>query len=162
LPFIGVGGNGCISVTSNVAPGLCRNMYLALKRSEPGLALRIVSVVRELTDVLFKETSPAPLKYALSLLDMMPPRVRLPLVEPGSETKAAIERTLTNLSERYSDGMIGKLSQPGDGGAPPNRTVTVLLPAAGTSAAARAAARPPDTPSPLSTPRAPFPARPGS
>ena len=34
LGFISQGGNGCISVTSNVAPGLCRNMYLALKRSQ--------------------------------------------------------------------------------------------------------------------------------
>ena len=30
--FIGQGGNGCISVTSNVAPGLCRAMYLASKQ----------------------------------------------------------------------------------------------------------------------------------
>jgi 4-hydroxy-tetrahydrodipicolinate synthase len=30
LAFMAQGGNRCISVTSNVAPGLCRDMYLAL------------------------------------------------------------------------------------------------------------------------------------
>ena len=30
LAFLLQGGDGCISVTSNVAPGLCRAMYLAL------------------------------------------------------------------------------------------------------------------------------------
>ena len=32
LAFLAQGGNGCISVTSNVAPGLCRTMYLACKQ----------------------------------------------------------------------------------------------------------------------------------
>src|ERR1700676_3948455 len=32
--YIGQGGNGCISGTSNVAPGLCRAMYLALKQGQ--------------------------------------------------------------------------------------------------------------------------------
>src|ERR1700730_838229 len=31
LAFLANGGDGCISVTSNVAPGLCRAMYLAWK-----------------------------------------------------------------------------------------------------------------------------------
>ena len=34
--FIGQGGNGCISVTSNVGPGLCRSMYLASKQGHTG------------------------------------------------------------------------------------------------------------------------------
>jgi 4-hydroxy-tetrahydrodipicolinate synthase len=34
LPFFAQGGNGCISVTSNVAPGLCRSMFLAFKHGQ--------------------------------------------------------------------------------------------------------------------------------
>ena len=33
LGFFGQGGDGCISVTSNVAPGLCRSMFLAHGRA---------------------------------------------------------------------------------------------------------------------------------
>ena len=37
LPYLAQGGDGCISVTSNVAPGLCRNLFLAWKQ---GLSVR--------------------------------------------------------------------------------------------------------------------------
>ena len=53
--FIAQGGHGCISVTSNVAPGLCRGLYLALKREQINMAVRIAAVVTELTDVLLRE-----------------------------------------------------------------------------------------------------------
>ena len=33
LGFITQGGHGCISVTSNVAPALCRGMFLALREA---------------------------------------------------------------------------------------------------------------------------------
>ena len=47
------GGNGCISVTSNVAPGLCRSMYLALKRGQISQAQRLAIAIMKLTDALF-------------------------------------------------------------------------------------------------------------
>jgi 4-hydroxy-tetrahydrodipicolinate synthase len=81
LAFIADGGNGCISVTSNVAPGVCRNMYLACRRGQMATAQRLASMVARLTAVLFREINPTPVKYALSLLGVMSPRVRLPLVE---------------------------------------------------------------------------------
>jgi 4-hydroxy-tetrahydrodipicolinate synthase len=34
LAFIAQGGDGCISVTSNVAPGLCRDMFLTLRQGQ--------------------------------------------------------------------------------------------------------------------------------
>ena len=42
LGFLANGGDGCISVTSNVAPALCRNMYLAWKQGQKrkGVAAR--------------------------------------------------------------------------------------------------------------------------
>ena len=37
LPYMAQGGDGCISVTSNIAPGLCRNLFLAWKQGQqPG------------------------------------------------------------------------------------------------------------------------------
>jgi 4-hydroxy-tetrahydrodipicolinate synthase len=40
LPYMAQGGDGCISVTSNVAPGLCRNMFLAWKQGQSVRAQR--------------------------------------------------------------------------------------------------------------------------
>src|ERR1700722_14183061 len=49
LAFLAHGGNGCISLTSNVAPGLCRAMYLALKQGQPARAQHLATEVAKLT-----------------------------------------------------------------------------------------------------------------
>ena len=49
-------------------------------------------------------------KYALSLLNVMSSRVRLPLVEPKSDTKANTAAVLTEVCERHSGYMIGNFS----------------------------------------------------
>jgi 4-hydroxy-tetrahydrodipicolinate synthase len=105
--FIGLGGNGCISVTSNVAPGLCRAMYLAWKQGQSSRAQQLAIVVARLTAALFLESNPAPVKYALSVMRIMSRAVRLPLVELKNETKAEIDAVLAQLAEGYSDYMIG-------------------------------------------------------
>jgi 4-hydroxy-tetrahydrodipicolinate synthase len=105
--FIAQGGNGCISVVSNVAPGLCRAMYLALKQGHVSQARRFAAVTMTLTEALLSETNPAPVKYALSLLNLMPARLRLPLVEPSNATKADIACVLAQICEQYSDYLIG-------------------------------------------------------
>src|SRR5450631_334902 len=104
--FMGQGGNGCISVTSNVAPGLCRAMYLALKQSQLSRAQNLAAVVARLTKSLFSESNPVPVKYALSSMKMMSPGVRLPLVELNSESKAEIDAVLAQVSEGYGEYMI--------------------------------------------------------
>ena len=43
-----------------------------------------------LHDALFTETSPAPVKYAASVLGKCSPEVRLPLVEPSQATKEKV------------------------------------------------------------------------
>jgi 4-hydroxy-tetrahydrodipicolinate synthase len=107
LAFMAVGGNGCISVTSNVAPGLCRRMYLALKRGQIHEAQRLATVVMKLTTALFSETNPIPVKYALSLLNLMSPRVRLPLAELSDRSKSEVAAAMNDVQERYADDVIG-------------------------------------------------------
>jgi 4-hydroxy-tetrahydrodipicolinate synthase len=110
LGFVAQGGNGCISVVSNIAPGVCRDMYLALKGGETSRAQRLAVALSELTRALFKESNPAPVKYALSLLKLMQPTVRLPLVELTNDSKTAVACALERLCGTYADGMIGKIS----------------------------------------------------
>jgi 4-hydroxy-tetrahydrodipicolinate synthase len=107
LAFLGQGGHGCISVTSNVAPGLCRAMYLGLKQGQPARAQLLSTMVAKLTGALFSGSNPVPVKYALSTMQMMSPRVRLPLVELENESKAEIDAVLAQVAEGYADYLIG-------------------------------------------------------
>src|SRR6267378_2425760 len=100
-------GDACISVTSNVAPGLCRAMYLAWKQGQIARAQRLAAVAAPLTAALSRESNPVPVKYALSVMNMVSPRVRLPLVELTNPTMAEIDGVLAQLGALYSDYLIG-------------------------------------------------------
>ena len=68
--FLAQGGDGCISVTSNVVPGLCRSMFLAYRHGQMLRAERLANPISRLTSALFRETIPVPLKYALGPVDI--------------------------------------------------------------------------------------------
>ena len=92
LGFMAHGGRGCISVTSNVAPKLCADFQNACLAGDYAKALTYQDRLMALHDALFCEASPAPTKYAASLLGLCDPEVRLPIVpltEPGRETVRA-------------------------------------------------------------------------
>jgi 4-hydroxy-tetrahydrodipicolinate synthase len=95
LGFLSQGGNGCISVTSNIAPGLCRNMFLALRQGQTATAQRYAIPLGRLTSTLFHESNPAPLKYAFALMGLMSPRMRLPLVEVSDTTRTDLATAST-------------------------------------------------------------------
>ena len=88
LGFLAQGGVGCISVTANVHPKLCAMMHEAWQQGAIATAQKINEQLMPLHDALFCETSPAPVKYAASLLGHCTPEVRLPLV-PASEAAQA-------------------------------------------------------------------------
>jgi 4-hydroxy-tetrahydrodipicolinate synthase len=92
LGFMAHGGRGCISVTSNVAPKLCAEFQNACAAWDYAKALTYQDRLMALHDALFCEASPAPTKYAASLLGMCEDEVRLPIValsERGRETVRA-------------------------------------------------------------------------
>lgn len=112
LTFMAQGGDGCVSVTSNVAPGFCRDMFLSLRQGQITRAQRLSHPIAQLTAALFRETNPAPVKFALSLLGLMTPRVRLPLVEIGEKTKSELTRIIARLCNDWSASMIGRIDKP--------------------------------------------------
>ena len=87
-------------------------MFLAWKQGAVARAQRPARPVAQLTAALFCETNPAPLKYALSLLGLMSPKVRLPLVELNDQFKIEVAITLAELCDVYSESMIGKIGGP--------------------------------------------------
>jgi 4-hydroxy-tetrahydrodipicolinate synthase len=96
LGFMAHGGHGCISVTSNVAPRLCAEFQGACLRGDFAAALRLQDKLMPLHQNLFIETSPAPVKYALSLLGKMPDTLRLPMVSIGEKSKAAVRDAMVH------------------------------------------------------------------
>lgn len=92
--FNAMGGTGCISVTSNVAPELCAAMQTATLKGDYPAALALQDRLAPLHDVLFAETSPGPVKYAMSLMGLIDDEVRLPLVAPSEPTKARVRAAL--------------------------------------------------------------------
>ena len=89
------GGVGAISVTSNVAPALCAQFQTAMLEGRWDEARALDDTLQPLNEALFAASSPAPAKYALSLLGQCEPDVRLPLVacpEPvKDQVRAAME-----------------------------------------------------------------------
>ncbi len=109
LAYFAQGGDGCISVTSNVAPGLCRSMFLAWRQGQTARARRLAGSIAQLTTALFRETNPVPLKYALSLFGVTSPRVRLPLVEFSAQSRTEVGNVLARLYDEHPESMIAKL-----------------------------------------------------
>jgi dihydrodipicolinate synthase/N-acetylneuraminate lyase len=60
-----------------------------------------------LTTALFRESNPVPVKYALALLGLMSPAVRLPLVELSLHYRTEMGEVLLRLCDEYSEYMIG-------------------------------------------------------
>ena len=97
VPFLSQGGQGCISVTANIAPKMCSDLHKAWQKGELKKVQSINSLLFPLHNALFLETSPGPVKYAASLLKICSNELRLPLVSISSNTKKEIKTVLTNL-----------------------------------------------------------------
>ena len=94
LGFMAHGGHGCISVTSNVAPRLCAEFQSACLKGDFGAALKLQDKLAPLHINLFVETSPAPIKYALSLIGKCANALRLPMVPATEKAQAAVREAM--------------------------------------------------------------------
>jgi 4-hydroxy-tetrahydrodipicolinate synthase len=94
VAYLAQGGDGCISVTANVAPRLLSEMHEAWQRGDVATVRTINERLMPLHDALFAETSPTPVKYAASLLGRCTAEVRQPLWELQPETKEKVQRAM--------------------------------------------------------------------
>jgi 4-hydroxy-tetrahydrodipicolinate synthase len=98
LSFLISGGVGCISVTANVVPGLIANIYNLWKSKKINEAMSLNFKLYPLNNVLFSETSPSPVKYALSRMGICLNILRKPMVSIEKETEKKIDITLKDLN----------------------------------------------------------------
>jgi 4-hydroxy-tetrahydrodipicolinate synthase len=96
LPHAVMGGAGCISVTANVAPRLCADFAAAAAAGDWARALALHDKLFDLHKAMFSDTSPGPVKYALSRVhDWFSPEVRLPIIPANDASRAAVDAALS-------------------------------------------------------------------
>ena len=100
LEFNMRGGVGCISVTANIASKLCSEFQEAsLSKNNSNLLAKAKEINDKLMPLhksLFIESSPSPVKYAASLLNLSSDEVRLPLVKITEETKNTVRSAMVH------------------------------------------------------------------
>lgn len=94
LGFYAMGGQGCISVTANVAPEKCAALHRAAAEGRWDEARAIEHTLIDLHLALFASPSPGPAKYALERLGLATGEVRLPLVGPDPTARERIDAAL--------------------------------------------------------------------
>ncbi|MGB3738861.1 MAG: 4-hydroxy-tetrahydrodipicolinate synthase [Pontixanthobacter sp.] len=95
LPFMAAGGAGCISVTANVAPELCARFQRACTDNEWTEARRLNDLLTPLHYAMFEDSSPAPVKYALSRAhDWLTDEVRLPIIAASDHARRCVDKAL--------------------------------------------------------------------
>jgi 4-hydroxy-tetrahydrodipicolinate synthase len=95
LAFFAHGGTGCISVTANVAPRLCADFQAACASGDFARALALNDRLHPLHRAMFSDTSPGPVKYALTRVhDWITEEVRLPIIGCSDAARKAIDAAL--------------------------------------------------------------------
>ena len=96
IGFLAQSGDGCISVTANIAPRLLAEMHDAWKARQIEKAQAINERLMPLHKALFVETSPAPVKYGAELLGKCSAELRLPLVAPTEATRKQVREAMVH------------------------------------------------------------------
>jgi 4-hydroxy-tetrahydrodipicolinate synthase len=97
LPFIACGGKGVISVSSNVAPRMMADLVAAARAGDLAKARDLQVRMNELHRLLFIESNPIPVKWALHKLGLFGPELRLPLVPMSEPNAKKLEAELRKL-----------------------------------------------------------------
>lgn len=98
LPVLAVGGDGVISVASNVVPERVSAIVRRFKAGDLKGAQEAQLALNALIRALFVETNPAPIKAAMALRGHMRDEVRLPLVSASEATRAKLKAALDALA----------------------------------------------------------------
>jgi len=97
LPVLSLGGKGVISVLSNVKPKLVCDMIDNFFASNINKAIELQLSSIPLTQALFCEVNPIPVKAGLSMIGFNFGKPRLPLVEMSEANKKVLKKELENI-----------------------------------------------------------------
>jgi 4-hydroxy-tetrahydrodipicolinate synthase len=88
------GGKGVISVTSNLLPKKIAELTHSANELNFSTSKKINEELFEINKVLFIESNPIPIKYAMHVAGLCELEYRLPLTEPSEENKKKIEEVV--------------------------------------------------------------------
>ncbi len=97
IGFNAMGGNGVISVTSNIAPKMVSDLQKFCAQGDYKSALILQDKLNDLHNAMFCETNPIPVKYAASLMKLCSNEIRLPLCEASEESKERIKKQMIKI-----------------------------------------------------------------
>ena len=93
-PILAIGGKGAISVTANLVPDKCAKMCRAARDGDVDTAKELHYELLKLSEIMFIETNPIPVKAALALMGRVENEFRLPLCAPSEEHLSQLKAVL--------------------------------------------------------------------
>lgn len=97
LPFMALGGDGVISVASNVVPGPMARLVAAAGAGRLDEARRLHFDLYTLFGLLFVESNPIPVKAALAMMGRIEDALRLPLCPMSAGNREKLRAELARL-----------------------------------------------------------------
>lgn len=94
LPILAVGGDGVISVVSNLVPADVKRMYTAIKAGKTEEAYALNDKILPLTQACFIEVNPIPAKAAMDLMGLNAGVPRAPLTEIEAANKEKLRAAM--------------------------------------------------------------------
>ena len=94
LPILAVGGDGVISVVSNLVPADVKRMYTAIKAEKTEEAYALNDKILPLTQACFIEVNPIPVKAAMDLMGLKAGVPRAPLTEIEAANKEKLRAAM--------------------------------------------------------------------
>jgi len=93
-PILATGGKGVISVTSNLLPKKIADLVHTALNGDLNASKKINEELWDINKILFIESNPIPIKYAMHIAGLCELEYRLPLTPPSKENMKKIEEVL--------------------------------------------------------------------
>lgn len=93
-PMLALGAKGVISVTANVVPDMVSQMVNSYLKGNIEVSQKLHLDLLDMSNILFVETNPIPVKEALGIMGKIEPEFRLPLCGMSKENKEKLESVL--------------------------------------------------------------------
>ena len=94
LPFIEQGGHGVVTVSGNVAPRQMATMCQLALEGKSGEAKAIDDTLQPLNKMLFVESNPIPVKWAVAEMGLIESHIRLPLTPFSAQYHEAMRAAM--------------------------------------------------------------------
>jgi len=95
-PMLAIGGAGHISATANIFPREVADIYNHVVAGRWDEAIELHYYLLPVNDMIFFETNPGPLKFALGELGRINPILRPPMCEPSETNQHRIRNVLSS------------------------------------------------------------------